>query len=668
MLLGVDVGGTFTDAVLLTGGPRRRLLTAKSPTTPDDQSRGVIAAARAVLADAAASGDDVRRFAHGTTVGTNALLERRGARTALLATEGFTDLLEIARQDRPSLYDLSADRPPPPAAADARVGVAERIGPDGVVTPLRDEEAERVRDAVAALQVESVAICLLFAYADPAHERRLAEDLRDAFPKLHVSASSEVLPQFREYERCSTTVVDAYLTPLLSAYIGRLREESEAIGLPDPMIMRSSGGVTPSEEALRGAAWSVLSGPAGGAMGAALLARRSGDGNALGFDMGGTSCDVCVVEDGDVRRTDSREIGGRPIQLPMVDVHTVGAGGGSIAWADPGGALRVGPRSAGADPGPACYGAGGTEPTVTDANLLVGLLPVDGGISGGIELDLEMAREAVAGLAATLGLDPLQAARGIIAVANQEMIRALRVVTVQRGIDPRGFTLLPFGGAGPLHAAAIAAELGIEQILCPRSGGVLSALGMAVTGSRLDSARTVMLSGERLTDQAVAEAAAGIRSGLSAATEGADWEYAYDLRYAGQSFELTVPASEGPGVEELREGFEAAHEQLYGYRDSDGAVELVNVRVAAVEAAAEVELQADSPRASEPARRGVHFGDDAKQVDAKIFRGDPPTGLTVEGPAVFELAESTFALPPGWSAEVDEVGSILARHVEGGDS
>src|ERR1700743_1768390 len=344
MLLGVDVGGTFTDAVLLDDGT---VHTAKVQTTPGDAAAGVMAAIDAVLATAGAASGDVELFCHGMTVGTNALLEERGARTALIATKGFADLLEIARQDRPSLYHLCAPKATPLIAPELRREAAERTGPEGIVEPLAEGEPERLAAALAELGAESVAICLLFSSPAPTPDRRLAEHLRAALPDLHVSASHEVLPRFREYERASTTAIDAYLSPLLARSLGRLEEATGAAGLPAPQVMLSSGGVAPTEEAARAGAWSVLSGPAGGAVGARLLARLSGDGNALGFDMGGTSCDVCVVEDGAVRRTDSRTIRGRPIQLPTVDVHTVGAGGGSIGWRDPGGALRVGPRSAG---------------------------------------------------------------------------------------------------------------------------------------------------------------------------------------------------------------------------------------------------------------------------------------------------------------------------------
>ena len=427
MLLGVDVGGTFTDAVLFDG---EQLHTAKVPTTPEDQSAGVMSAVREVLGRADAEAAGVRAFAHGMTVGTNALLEERGARTALVATAGFADLLEIGRQDRPQLYRLCAPKPTPLVAAGDRIEARERVGPDGVIESLSDGELERVVGAVRESGAESVAVCLLFAYLEPEHEARIAARLREELPELNVSASHEVLPRFREFERCSTTVIDAYLSPLLGRYLGRLRAEAAEAGLPEPTVMQSSGGVASAGEAARAGAWSVLSGPAGGAVGAALLAGISGHGDALGFDMGGTSCDVCVVEDGRVRRTDSRKLGGRVIQLPMVDVHTVGAGGGSIGWRDAGGALRVGPRSAGADPGPACYGRGGEEPTVTDANLLLGYLAPDSELAGGVRLDTDAARAAVARLARQVGLEETLTAEGIVRVANQEMVRALRVVTV----------------------------------------------------------------------------------------------------------------------------------------------------------------------------------------------------------------------------------------------
>ena len=657
MLLGVDVGGTFTDAVLLDSGA---VHAAKVPTTPREESVGVMRAVEAVLDRAGATSSDIDAFAHGMTVGTNALLEERGARTALVATAGFADLLEIGRQDRPELYRLCTPKPAPLVDPELKFEAAERVSASGVVEPLGEDEPERLAAAIEAGGAESIAVCLLFSYLDPGHERAIATRLRERLPGVHVSVSHEVLPRFREYERCSTTVIDAYLSPLLGRYLGRLGEAAAEAGLPQPLVMSSAGGVAPAEEAARAGAWSVLSGPAGGAVGAGLLARASGDGNALGFDMGGTSCDVCVVEDGEVRRTDSREIGGRPIQLPMVDVHTVGAGGGSIGWRDSGGALRVGPHSAGADPGPASYGRGGGEPTVTDANLLLGHLAGDSRLAGGVELDAAAAERAVAGLGRSLGLDPLETASGIVRVANQEMVRALRVVTVERGVDPRGFALLPFGGAGPMHAAAIAAELEIETILCPRAGGVLSALGLCASERRRDTARTVMLSGSELTAERIAAEVAAMVAATGAGLEGeAEPQVTYKLRYAGQAFELPVRGPVDPDPAELVAGFERAHEERYGHRDPEGEVVLVDIDLALVVPGPSPRPAAADEGAVERASRPVYF--DGEWVATPVLRGEPAAGAEAEGPVVFELPEATFVVPPGWTTHVDAHGTLIAR-------
>ena len=656
VLLGVDVGGTFTDAVVFDG---RALHTAKAPTTPDDQSQGVLAAVDEALARAGAGPGDVEVFAHGMTVGTNALLTESGARTALVATAGFTDLLEVARQNRPQLYRPCAPKPAPLVEEELRFGARERASAAGVVEPLADDETERLVAAVAGSGAESVAICLLFSYLEPAHERALAERLRERLPGVPVSASHEVLAQFREYERCSTTVIDAYLSPLLARYLGRLGDAAAERGLPGPAVMRSSGGVAPAAEAARAGAWSVLSGPAGGAVGAGLLAALAGDGDAIGLDMGGTSCDVCVVESGRVRRTDVREIGGRVIQLPMVDVHTVGAGGGSIGWRDAGGALRVGPRSAGAEPGPACYGRGGAEPTVTDANLLLGYLDAASTLAGGVELDPEAARAAVARLARELDLAELAAAEGIVRIANQEMARAVRVVTVERGVDPRRFALMPFGGAGPMHAAALAAELEIDRILCPRASGVLSALGLIASERRRDTARTVMLAGDELTGERIAAVTGELRAAIGAGLEDADAEAVYELRYRGQAFELAIGGDLRPDPADLAELFAAEHERRYGYRDPDGEIELVNVRLALVVPGPEVRPEAAAPGRLGRTTRPVRF--DGEWVEAAVLRGEPAAGERAEGPCVLELPEATLVLPPRWSAEVDGSGTIVAE-------
>jgi N-methylhydantoinase A len=659
MLLGVDVGGTFTDAVVFDG---QALYTAKAPTTTDDQSRGVLVAIGAALRRAGAGSDRIEAFAHGMTVGTNALLEERGARTALVATDGFTDLLDIARQNRPDLYRLCAPKPTPLVDDGLRFGARERTGPEGVIDPLSEAEVGRLARAVEESGAESVAVCLLFSYLDPAHERVIAARLRDELPGVHVSPSHEVLPQFREYERCSTTVIDAYLSPLLGHYLERLGAVAAERGLPEPLVMKSSGGVAPAREAARAGAWSVLSGPAGGAVGAGLLAALSGDGNAVGLDMGGTSCDVCVVEEGRVRRTDSREIGGRMIQLPMVDVHTVGAGGGSIGWGDVGGALRVGPQSAGADPGPACYGRGGGEPTVTDANLLLGYLDAHSTLAGGVELDAEAATDAVGRLGSELGLGELETAEGIVRVANQEMGRALRVVTVERGVDPRHYALMPFGGAGPMHAAALADELGMDRILCPRASGVLSALGLLASERRRDTARTVLLSGEELTGDRVAAAVSELRQSIGAGLEEATAETTYELRYSGQAFELAIPGPDRPDPAELAERFSAEHERRYGYRDPDAEIELVNIRVALVVPGPTPEPRAAPTGALTETTRRARFG--GEWVETRVLRGEPPAGTSTEGPCVLELPEATLVLPPGWNATVDDHGTIVAAREE----
>ena len=655
MLLGVDVGGTFTDAALLDGDA---LHTAKVPSTPDDQSRGVIAAVEEVLRRAGAEPARVEGFTHGMTVGTNALLEERGARTALVATAGLADVLEIGRQNRPTLYHPCRGRPSPLVDSELRFEAEERIGPDGVVTELADEEVARLVAELGDSGAESIAVCLLFAFADPAHERRIAEALREALPGVHISASHEVLPAFREYERFSTTVIDAYLSPLLGRYLTRLASACEERGLPVPEVMRSSGGTAEAAEAARSGAWSVLSGPAGGAVGAGLLARAAGNPDAIGIDMGGTSCDVCVVDAGEVRRTDSREIEGRPIQLPMVDVHTVGAGGGSIAWRDAGGALRVGPRSAGAEPGPACYGRGGTESTVTDANLLLGYLSPDSDLAGGVGLDAEAARRAVADLGDDLGLAETETAEGIVRIANQEMTRALRVVTVERGVDPRGYALLPFGGAGPMHAAALAEDLEIGRIVCPRASGVLSALGLVAARRRRDTARTVLLAGDQITAERVAAEVRELGAPLLEGLEDARLDVVFELRYRGQAFELPVPGPPEPDPDQLAEDFAREHEARYGYRDPEGRLELVTIRVSAVEPGPEPRPGTAGGGALEESERRARFA--GEWIETRVLRGEPGVGVEAEGPCVFELPEATLVLPPGWTASVDDAGTITA--------
>ena len=575
-ILGVDVGGTFTDAVLLDGGTVR---TAKVPTAAR-QEESVLAAARAVGAE------DVERFAHGTTAATNALLERRGARTAFVGTAGFEHLLHLRRQTRAHLYRLCAQHPEPLVPLDRCHAVRGRIGPDGVLEPLDLETLPDIGDA------EAVAVCLLFAFRDARHERAVADELRRRHPGVHVVASHELAPEFREYERASTVAADAYLAPVVSRYLQALASGAREAGLPEPLVMLSSGGVATLADAAVHPATILVSGPAAGVVGAGLVARRAGFEHAIAFDMGGTSTDVCLLPGGRAARVHERDVGGLPVRLPTVDLHTVGAGGGSLVRVDAGGAIRVGPESAGAHPGPACYGAGGGA-TVTDANLLLGRLPAE--LPGGLVLDRDAA------VAALAGIDPA----AVVEVVNAEMLRALRVVSVERGHDPREFALVAFGGAGPLHACALADDLGIETVLVPAAAGVLSALGLVASDERRDRVVSYVRPLADVTD-------------LPAEGEA-------DLRYRGQSFELTVPLQP-----ELAAAFHRAHEERYGYADDARAIELVAVRTAEVRPGPDVSLAGAGRRAA-------------------------------RGPELVELDGATCWVPDGWSGETNGDGTLVLR-------
>jgi N-methylhydantoinase A len=647
--LGVDVGGTFTDVVALGGGD---VVTAKVPSTPRDQSEGVMAGVEAAGLDPAG----LAAFAHGMTVATNALLERRGARTALVTTEGFRDLIEIGRQDRPALYSLDVDRPPALVPRELRFTVRERMGPEGELAPLDEETVRAAVEALRAAAVESVAVCLLFGFLHPAHERAVGAAVREALPGVHVSLSHEVLPEVREYERFATTAADAYLAPRLAAYLSRLAERADAAGLPAPLVMQSSGGVVDAGAAARAAAGCVLSGPAGGVVGAAWAAAASGRADALSFDMGGTSTDVAPILGGAAQTTTEASVAGVPIRLPMVDVHTVSAGGGSIAWADAGGALRVGPRSAGAEPGPAAYGAGGHEPTVTDADLVLGHLAEGARLGESVELRRELAEAALERLGAQLGLSALEAAAGVVRVADAEMSRALRVVSVQRGIDPRELALVAFGGAGPMHACALAQELGMATVLVPRASGVLSALGLALSDVRRDYARPLLSALDELEAEELERAFEQLEERAAADLDAPALQRRADLRYRGQSFELTVPADD-PAA--LAARFHAAHERRYGYATESEAVEVVAVRLVAT-----VAVQAPEPREPPPdgvaaaGRRRVHLDGEWVEVDVWA-RADLGAGSHVDGPAIVELPESTCVVRPGWGGAIDAAGALV---------
>jgi N-methylhydantoinase A len=647
--LGVDVGGTFTDLVALTDDG---IVTAKVPSTPGDQSEGVMNGIREAVVDP----NRVNVVSHGTTVATNALLERKGGRTALITTEGFRDVIEIGRQNRPALYDLTRDRPETLVPRGLRFTVVERMGPDGEIHPLDQSSVERAVSALERERPDAVAVCLLFSFLHPEHEQSLGRTLRRAFPDVHVSLSSEVLPEFREYERTATTVADAYLAPRLASYLralgGKLRRE----GLPSPMVMQSSGGLTDIDTAGRRAAACVLSGPAGGVVGAAFIGERSGFSDVLTFDMGGTSTDVASVIEGRVATTTESKVAGVPIRFPMVDVHTVSAGGGSVAWADEGGVLRVGPHSAGAVPGPVSYDLGGDEVTVTDANLLLGYLRDGARLGGRVELRRDLAEKAVARLAGELGMSDREIAVGIIEVANAEMVRALRFISVERGLDPRDFGLVAFGGAGPMHACALADELGIPRVLIPKASGMLSALGLAVSELRRDY---VMPYPARLTDTDPEGLEAGfvhMEERARADLESPLLVRRADLRYAGQSFELTIAADD---IDALGNRFHDAHERRYSYRMEGEPVEIVALRLTATVRGVEVELS-EGRAEGDPLTltRRAFFAGSWMEVPV-VDRSRMGAGSEVTGPCIVELAGSTCVVRPDWAGAIDDSGTLI---------
>jgi N-methylhydantoinase A len=645
-ILAVDTGGTFTDVVALVDG---RLLVRKVPSTPDDPARAVLEGVRQL----APSGPQV--LVHGSTVGTNTLLERTGARVGLVTNRGFEDVLEIGRQNRPQLYALVGHRPPPLVERRDRHGIAGRLGPDGEEEePVDPRELQALPDRLQGC--ETVAICLLHSYADPDHEERVAAALGGL--DLPLSVSSRLLPEYREYERTATTVVNAYIAPTMDRYLARVEAGAGAGRL---RVMGSGGGAIPIGRARSEPVHTVLSGPAGGVAGALQVAADAGVRDILTLDMGGTSTDVSLVP-GAPLHTREFVIAGLPVAVPVIDIHTVGAGGGSLAYLDEGGALRVGPRSAGAEPGPICYGRGGRQITVTDANVWLGRLPADVLLAGAAALD----REGIAGplgeLAARLGTSPEDAAEGVLAVVDTAMEGALRVISVERGHDPAEFVLVPFGGAAGLHAVELAERLGVPRLLVPPEPGVLSALGMLVSPVRKDVGRSVLLRDPEPDDDRVRTAfrdleAAALRA---MADEGVDLDTVTltrlaDVRYAGQSFELTVPA---PG---WHEAFHRAHADRYGFDRRGAPVELVTARVHA----AGPGLPTPPPPAAAGAvpaatERPVRYRGDSLRTPC-LHRHALAPGAATTGPAIIHEYSATFWLPPGWVARVLDRGSLAVE-------
>ncbi|MGZ5382624.1 MAG: hydantoinase/oxoprolinase family protein [Acidimicrobiia bacterium] len=651
--LGVDVGGTFTDLAVWDGSFLR---SAKTSSTVD-QSEGVVDGARAVLGDCA-----IWRLLHGTTVATNALLERKGARTALVTTAGFVDVIEIGRQDRPTLYDPMADRPLPLAPRELRFGIAGRVDASGRETERLGDVHELV-DRVVRSQPESVAVSLLYAYAAPGQEQAVAASLTEALENVPISVSSEVAPEFREFERTSTTVLNAYLEPGTGRYLRTLRDRITEAGIAEVvLVMRSSGGLMDVLAAARLPAAVLLSGPAGGVVATAELGRALGYGRLVSFDMGGTSTDVCRIEGGRPEVSYERTIDGYPCRMPAVAVHTVGAGGGSLAWVDSGGAMRVGPQSAGAHPGPACYGRGGREPTVTDADLVVGRLSPATLLAGSIQLDPGAARRAVAGLGGRLGMSDQAAALGVIDVVEAHMERAVRTVSVEEGADPRAAVLVAFGGAGGMHATALARRLEMTAVVIPPYAGVFSAVGLLLSPPRSDIAQGVLMTeGDRI-DAVVTGVAGRAWEQMTLQTEKAPLETRtlVDVRYRGQSHETAVEYQPGEGWAVLAGRFHETHRDRNGFARPGDPIEVVAVRA---EATGEPAMRwSDLPEIvpSGTAKRGSRRVVTAQgPVDVVVWwRPGLAVGAEVVGPAIIEEPEATAFIGPGERATVHPSGAL----------
>ncbi len=651
-LLGVDIGGTFTDFVLVSGG---KITIHKRFTSAGDPARALLEGMSHMNAPSDAT------IVHGSTIATNTLLERTGAQTAFVTTRGFADIIEIGRQNRPDLYALVPAKPPSLVPPELRFEVDERVAADGsVLTPLDAATLPALIRQLEESHVEAVAVCLLFSFLTPQHERMIGEALKRHFT---VALSSDVLPEYREYERASTTVITAYVSPVISRYLDRLEQSLQGQRLH---IMQSNGGVISAATARREAARTALSGPAGGAVGAFHVATQAGFDHIISFDMGGTSTDVTLFP-GAIQRTREAHIGGMPLCLPVIDIHTIGAGGGSIARVDAGGALRVGPQSAGAEPGPACYGRG-ELPTTTDANLVLGRLHPDHFLGQGMRLDMERAQEALTRLAEDMGVKSMQqAALGVIQVANSAMERAIRAVSVECGYDPRDFTLVAFGGAGPLHACHLAESLGIPRVIVPHTPGVLSALGMVLSDLVKDYSRAIFVDEGMLNSPALDTIFQSLEvhalSDLAAegvAPENCRLERMLDMRYVGQSHELQVAAADG----DWPAAFHQAHEQRYGYRQPGASVEGVNARLMAIGTMPKPDISVLAVGSANPALASIGSGSvwltASGPVEAAYYNRDQfQAGNILPGPAVIFQLDATTLIPPGWLAQVDLWGHLV---------
>lgn len=685
-MIGVDVGGTFTDFSVFDS-EKERLFHYKHSSTPDDPSRSIVSGIMHILESEKIDPRAVTYLAHGTTVATNALIEKKGAQIGLITTKGFKDLMVIGNQKRPGLYDLLKPKPQDLIPPGLKCEVEERILHDGTVkTPLNEQD---VRDAVRYLHdrgVDTIAVCTLFSFLNPAHERRIREIALDENPGAYISISSDLVSEFREYSRMSTTVLNAYLGPVMKKYVENFQRCIKDAGIQaDPYITQSNGSIISIAETVECPIKTAVSGPSAGVIGATYIGKQCGINKIITFDMGGTSADISLIENGKAQVSFERMVEGYPARIPMIDIITVGAGGGSLAGIDEGGALKVGPKSAGAMPGPACYMRGGKHPTVTDANITLGKLNQKKILGGRMDVDVELARKALQDdISAKSALSVEDAAAGVISVVNSNMIRAIRVVSVERGYDAREFTLMAFGGAGPLHACEVARELGITQVLLPPAPGTLCSLGLLMADTRFDLSRSrLMIAQEEnlplineIFDDLVKEGN-GMLDGENIPQDKRSFIYSIDCRYERQNYEITIEMPAGTVskavLDALVEDFHKEHDRSYGYCDRTKKLQLVNFRVGAVGIIDKPDLKARPMEkdAQPPAPievRKVRFEGQTEYIDTNVYqRTEIPCGCVIKGPAIVEQMDSTSIIPPDWHALNDPYLNLIVTY-HGGEN
>lgn len=677
--IGIDVGGTFTDVTLLNS-ETGRYYTYKLSSTLQDQSLAIANGTKETLELYGVPVSEIEYFGHGTTVATNMIIERKGAKTALITTKGFRDLLEIGRQTRPSLYNIMEDKPETLVKRSLRKEISERVTAKGDI--LRDVDRDEVRAVLKELKeqgVESIAVCFLFSFLNSRNEKIVEECIKEVWPEAYYSVSSTILPEFREFERLSTTVINSYLGPRMKMYIHNLRQRIKEVGVTvEPYITQSNGGVMSISSTIQTPVQTALSGPSAGVMGAVYIAEAAGFKDIITYDMGGTSTDVSLVKDGIAEYTTKRKVCGLPSGVPMIDVHAVGAGGGSIAQIDNAGALKVGPESAGANPGPAAYGLGNENPVVTDANLVLGRINPHYVLGGRLKIDAELSKKAVkAKIADPMGIGTEEAALGIVKVVNSNMARAIRVITVEKGHNPSDFTLVAYGGAGPLHAVHLAQEMGIRTVLIPPAPGALCALGLLTADIKKSYVRTAIASYDEMTPEHINAVMSSLRDEGSAwldsekvPSERRKFHGIAEMRYVGQNYELQVEIPTEnitvSDIEKMKQDFFVAHEKNYGYYNPNAPVQFVNFRCEATGIVkkpnlAELETTLDDPSKAEIGRRVVHF-EESGAVDCPVYdRAKFGRAERVNGPCIIEQMDSTTVVPPNTWFSIDKFGNLIIR-------